>query len=40
MILKFDTSNDEVYYLESTSNSGVALTKWNNTRKYIGRFYE
>ena len=40
MILKFDSDKDEVYYLEATSNRGVAISKWASTRKFVGDFYE
>jgi len=40
MCLKFESDPDEIYYVDATSNCGVAISKWSNTRKYIGEFYE
>lgn len=40
MILKFETDQQEVYFVESTSNFGVAIAKWSSIKKYIGEFYE
>jgi hypothetical protein len=40
MVLKFETDQDEVYFVESTSNRGVAISKWTGIRKFIGDFYE
>lgn len=40
MILKFESDPDEVYFVESTSNRGVSITRWSTVRKYLGDFYE
>jgi hypothetical protein len=40
MVLKFETDPDEVYFVESTSNRGVSISRWSTVRKYLGDFYE
>lgn len=42
MILKFETDEDEIYYVEASGNMGVALNKWSSIRKHVGhkKFYE
>ena len=42
MILKFDSDPNEIYFVESTGNYGVALNKWSQLRKHIGKskFYK
>jgi sulfatase maturation enzyme AslB (radical SAM superfamily) len=40
MILKFESDPDEVYFVESTSNRGVSITRWSTVRQYLGDFYE
>lgn len=40
MILKFETDPDEVYFVESTSNRGVSISRWSMIRKFVGDFYE
>ena len=43
MILKFDSDPDEVYLVESTGGTGVALNKWSFLRSHIGvtkKFYK
>ena len=39
MVLKFECEPDEVYFIESTSNYGVALTKWSEIKDQIGSYY-
>lgn len=40
MILKFETDTEQVYFVESTSNKGVSISKWSAIRPFIGEFYE
>jgi hypothetical protein len=40
MILKFESDEDEIYFLESTANAGVSISRWSQTRTYIGDYYE
>ncbi|CDW89888.1 ph domain containing protein [Stylonychia lemnae] len=40
MVLKFETDPDEVYFVESTSNRGVSISRWTMIRKFVGDFYE
>eukprot|EP00356_Strombidium_inclinatum_P005347 CAMPEP_0170484486 /NCGR_PEP_ID=MMETSP0208-20121228/3945_1 /TAXON_ID=197538 /ORGANISM="Strombidium inclinatum, Strain S3" /LENGTH=161 /DNA_ID=CAMNT_0010757827 /DNA_START=1451 /DNA_END=1936 /DNA_ORIENTATION=+ len=43
MVLKFDSDPGEVYLVESTGGSGVALNKWSFLRSHIGvtrKFYK
>ena len=42
MILRFQTNDDEVYFVEACGNKGVAINKWSVIRKHIGqsKFYE
>jgi len=40
MILKFESENDDLFILDSTSTHGVAITRWSGTRVYVGDFYE
>lgn len=40
MILKFASNPSDIYFLESTTNRGVALNKWSFVKKYIGDFYD
>jgi hypothetical protein len=41
MILKFESCKGEVYLVEATGNTGVAINKWSSLRKHIGinKFY-
>ena len=41
MILKFETEEDEVFFVEASGNQGVALNKWSLIRPHIGagKFY-
>ena len=39
MCLKFDTENDEIFLLESTSNLGVHIKRFTNVIPHIGDFY-
>ena len=32
MVLRLDCDPDEVYYVESTSNTGVQIAEWGNLR--------
>lgn len=42
MVLKFETEEDEIYFVDATSNNGVSLYKWSSLRKNVGpgKFYE
>lgn len=40
MILKFENDSNEVYFVESTSNRGVSISKWSTMRQFVGDFYE
>lgn len=40
LVLKFESDVDEVYFLESTSNKGVSISRWSSVRKYLGDFYQ
>ena len=42
MILKFESSPEEVFLVEATGNLGVSLNRWQNLRPHVGasRFYE
>ena len=42
MCLKFDTDPNEIYLLESTGNSGVAVNRWQFLKKHVGngKFYD
>lgn len=42
MILKFESEEDEVFFVEASGNHGVALNKWSCIRNQIGhkKFYE
>ena len=40
MILKFESDPNEVYFVESTSNRGVSVSKWSSIKKFVGEFYE
>jgi hypothetical protein len=40
MALRFETDEEEVYYVEATSNSGVTISKWSGIRQFVGNFYE
>ncbi len=40
LILKFDASATDMFFIECTGKYGVAINKWANIRKYIGSFYE
>lgn len=42
MILKFESDENEVYFVEAAGNCGVALNRWQNLRKHVGagKFYE
>lgn len=42
MVLKFDSDEKEVYFVEATGTHGVALNKWSNIKTHIGinKFYE
>jgi hypothetical protein len=42
MVLKFDSDENEVYFVEATGNHGVALNKWSGIKGHIGinKFYE
>lgn len=42
MILRFESEDDEVFFVEASGNYGVALNKWSSVRKHVGKdkFYE
>ena len=42
MVLKFDSDENEVYFVEATGTYGVALNKWSNIKNHVGisKFYE
>ncbi len=40
MVVKFETDPEEVYFVESTANRGVSISRWSQMRKYLGDFYE
>ena len=42
MILRFESSEDDIFFVEASGNWGVALNKWTVIRKHIGKdkFYE
>ena len=40
MVLKFESDPDEIYFVDSTSNRGVSISRWSAIRKYLGEFYE
>jgi hypothetical protein len=40
MVLKFETDQNEVYFVEATSNKGVSISKWSAIKEYVGEFYE
>ena len=39
MVLKFGSERKEVFFLEATSNHGVALKRWSNINHALGNFY-
>ena len=39
MVLKFGSDPDEVFFLEATSNHGVALKRWSGIKHALGSFY-
>jgi hypothetical protein len=41
MLLRFDSSmgQDEIYYVEATTNHGTGIKKWSDNRKHLGKFY-
>ena len=40
MVLRFDTDPTEIFLLESTSTTGVSISKWSQLRRMIGSYYE
>ena len=42
MCLKFDTDPDEIYLLEATGGSGVAINRWLFLKEHVGKnkFYD
>ena len=42
MILRFESEENEVFFVEASGNYGVALNKWSSVRKHVGKnkFYE
>lgn len=42
MVLKFESSPDEVFLVEATGNLGVSLNRWDYLRPHVGakKFYE
>ena len=39
MILKFGSEPHEVFFIQSTSNFGVSLTRWSAIRHEVGHYY-
>ena len=39
-VLKFSTEPNDVFFMESTSNQGVALKRFSGMKHIIGSFYE
>lgn len=39
MVLKFGSEPNEVFFIEATSNCGVALKRWSGMRHALGTFY-
>lgn len=37
MVLKFESSPNDIYLVDATSTNGVALTKWSTIRKNLGK---
>ena len=40
MILKFGSEPDDIFFVEATSNQGVALKRWSGMKHVIGSFYK
>lgn len=40
MVLKFGSEPDEVFFVEATSNQGVALKRYSGMKNAIGDFYK
>ena len=40
MVLKFGSEPDEVFFVEATSNHGVALKRFSGMKQTIGSFYK
>ena len=42
MILRFESDDDDVFFVEASGNYGVAINKWSVIRQHIGqsKFYE
>lgn len=40
MVLKFEAEKDTIFLLESTTNKGVAIVRWNNLRLWKDDYYE
>jgi hypothetical protein len=42
MCLKFDTDPNEIYLLEATGSSGVAINRWYFLKQHVGKgkFYD
>ncbi len=42
MILKFESDEDEIYFIEATGGCGVALNTWSKIKPHIGSsaFYD
>lgn len=46
MVLRFDSnddqkiSNQEIYLVETTSNTGVRVKRWKDQRDHLGKFYQ
>ena len=39
MVLKFGSEPNDVFFIEATSNLGVALKRWSGMRHALGSFY-
>ena len=40
MVLKFGSDPDEIFFIEATSNQGVALKRFSSMKYTIGSFYK
>ena len=41
MLLKFETDDNQLYFVEATGNYGVAMNTWQEIKKHVGenKFY-
>ena len=40
MILRFGSFPEDVFFMESTSNYGVQLTRWSSISQHVGNYYK